>query len=309
MMRMFIMNLSHVHALDLNLLLAFDALVAERHVTRAAKRVGISQSAMSHALARLRAHLDDELFVRSPRGLLPTPRAAALEGPIHAALEALDRALAPPAVFEPRTLARTFVVAATDYAEMVLLPPLLQLLRAVAPHVILRLRPTPAAPERELERGAVDVVLSPPRDLTPRLVAPRLFDERFVCVVREGHPTVKRTLSLERFLALDHLLISVQGTPGGPMDDALAQRGLARRIALYVPHFLTAPMLVATSDLVLTVASRIAQSMAPMVGLRIFPTPIPLPPFAIHQIWHERHQQDPAHAWFRGLIAQVAKGV
>ena len=303
------MNLAPVRTLDLNLLLAFDALVTERHVTRAAQRVGISQSAMSHALARLRAHLGDELFVRSPRGLIATPRAAALEGPIRDALQALDRALAPPGVFEPRTLARTFVVAATDYAEIVLLPPLLERLRAAAPHVILRLRPTPASPETELERGAVDVVLSPSRDLGPRLVAPRLFDERFVCVVREGHPSVKRKLTLQRFLALDHLLISVLGTPGGPMDDALAQKGLARRIALYVPHFLTAPMLVAKSDLVLTVASRLARVMAPMVGLRIFPTPIPIPMFAIHQIWHERHQQDPAHAWFRGLIAQVAKGV
>jgi DNA-binding transcriptional LysR family regulator len=303
------MSMVHVRDLDLNLLLAFNALATERHVTRAAREVGVTQSAMSHSLARLRAHLGDPLFVRSPRGLLPTPRALALEGPIRNALEDLDRAFAPPEVFAPETLRRTFVVAATDYAEIVLLPPLLERLRGVAPHVILRLRATPTLPEGELESGAVDVVLSPARNLTPRLLAPRLFDEQFVCVVREGHPTVKARLTLERFVALDHLLISVQGTPGGPVDDALKREGLSRRVALYVPHFLSAAMLVAKSDLVLTVASRIAKLMAPMLGLRVFPTPVPVRPFAIHQIWHERHQKDPAHAWFRGLVAEVAKEV
>lgn len=309
MMCIAIMQLAHIRSLDLNLLVALDALLAERHVTRAARRVGLTQSAMSHALGRLRAHLGDELFVRSPRGVLPTPRALALEAPLRAALVEMDRALAPEGAIDFAALDRTFVLGAADYAAVMLVPALLARVAAEAPRVNLRVRSAPQDTEGELERGAIDVSLALPIGLGPRLVSRHLFDDEFVCVVREGHPKVKSRLTLERFVELEHVQINVRGTPGGPVDSALAERGLSRRIACYVPHFLAAPLIVAESDLVLTMAARLAHKIAPRSGLRVLPTPLPVPGFAMHAIWHERVAKDPVHAWFRGLVADTARTV
>lgn len=304
---MFDMNTAHVARIDLNLLVAFHALFVERQVTRAAARTGVTQSAMSHALGRLREHLGDELFVRTPRGLLPTPRAEALGPEIERLLGELDTALSPAAAFDAAKLVRTFSIASADYGELVLLPSLFARVAREAPHVSLRLRPASQALDRDLEAGTIDLALGPPVDLSPRLVAPKLFDDQFVCVVRRGHPIVKKRLTLKQFVALDHMQIAVRGAPGGPVDDALAAVGLQRRVALFVPHFLAAPMIVAKSDLVLTLASRVAAALASRFELSVFPTPLAVEGFAIHQIWHEQRQNDPAHAWLRATVADVAK--
>lgn len=304
---MFSMNLAHVERLDLNLLVAFHALFVERQVTRAAARTGVTQSAMSHSLARLREHLGDALFVRTPRGLAPTPRAAALGPEIARALGELDRALAPTAAFDPSALVRTFSIATADYATLVLLPQLYARLAREAPGVALRLRPAAQDLDRELEGGELDLALGPPVGLSPRLVAPKLLDDGFVCVVRRGHPHVAKRLTLQRFVSLQHLQIALRGVPGGPVDDALAARGLRRRVALFVPHFLAAASIVERSDLVLTLAARAASVLAPRFGLRVMPTPLPVKGFSLHQIWHEQSQADPAHAWLRSLVADAAR--
>lgn len=306
---MFDMNQAHVARIDLNLLVAFTAMFDELQVTRAAARTGVTQSAMSHALARLRAHLDDELFIRTPRGLLPTPKAQALAPTVKRLLDELDRALAPTAPFDPATLERTFTIATTDYAEIVLLPPLLEIVRRVAPKVSLRLRPASLRLDQDLEASDLDLAFAPAVELSPRLIAPKLFDDHFVCVVRSGHPGVGRRLTLKRFVGLDHLQISPRGGPGGPVDDALARMRMRRRVALFVPNFLSAPMIVAESDLVLTLAARVAALLAPRFDLSVFPTPLDVPGFSIHQIWHEQRKADAGHAWLRGLVADVAKGV
>lgn len=300
----------HLERLDLNLLVALRALLAERHVTRAAARVGLTQPAMSHALARLRSALGDPLLVRTRAGMTLTARAAELAEPLERTLGELARLLAAPGAFEPARSSRTFHVATTDYVELVLMPAVLARLWREAPNVVVKLRTLDGRGLEELDAGRVDVVLGP---LTAAergsLLAQRVLRERFVCVVRGDHPGVGRRLSLERFLALPHALITPRGESGGIVDTALAKLGARRRIAVEVPHFLVAPFLVEKTDVVLTLAERVARALAPSVRLRVLAPPreLDLPGFDVSLVWHERDRADPAHAWFRGVIASAAR--
>lgn len=302
------MHTVHLPGVDLNLLVAFDALLAERSVTRAARRIGITQPAMSHALARLRSLFDDELLVRTPRGMLPTPRAEALEGPIRGALAAIERAIGATATFEPAEARRSFTIGTSDYGELVTLPPLLSRLSRDAPGIDLRMRPMDEDWPRALEAGELDLAIGPPISTVPASIkAQRLFDERFVCVLRAGHPAAKRPLTLARYVALPHALIAPRGRAGGYVDDALAARGLSRRIALVIPHFLVAPFAVANSDLVVTLAERVARAFAGVLPLSIVAPPLELPGFSFHQFWHERVDRDPAHRWLRACVHEVSR--
>ncbi len=302
------MHTVHLGAVDLNLLVALDALLRESQVTRAANRVGLTQSAMSHALARLRDLFDDELLVRTPRGMVLTERAAALALPVREAVRQVTAVLAPPKPFDPRTLRRTFNIGTADYGAIVLLPPLLAKLRTMAPHLVLRLRPPTFEPEADLERGELDLVIAAhPPALPPRLIGARLWRDRFVCVVRKDHPRVGKRMTLARFIELEHAQIAVRGQPGGPVDDALAKLGVSRTVVLYLAHFLVAPRVIAESDLVLVLAERIAKQFAPHLGLRVLPVPVDVSGFEIWQLWHGRQQADRAHAWLRGVISEVAR--
>ena len=302
----------HLGGVDLNLLVALDALLIERSVTRAASRIGLTQSAMSHALARLRVVLGDELLVRGPAGMVPTTRAEALAGPIRGALEQVARALGP-TTFDPRTARGKVTLGTSDYVELVLLPKVVARLAEEAPGIDLRLVTIGDDVCDALARGALDLFAAPPATYDKRagIVARRIFDDRFVCVVRAGHPLARKKLTLARFTEARHALISPQGKEGGFVDDALARLGLARRVTVAVPHFLIAPHLVASSDLVLTVAERVAAALAEPLGLTILPPPpeLALAGFTIATIWHERSQADPMLQWVRELLASVAKGI
>ena len=295
--------------IDLNLLLALDALLAERHVTRAAARLGLSQSAASHALARLRDLLDDPLLVRGPRGaMLPTPRALVLTPLVERALVEVAAVLRPPEVFDPRTSRRTLRIGAGDYAELVLLPALFARMAEQAPGIDLFVRTVPDDIPAGLAAGDVDLALAPirPQDTSAACYQRLLFDETFVCAVRRGHPATRQRLTLDRFCAMDHLLIAPRGTPGGYVDDALTARGRTRRVALAVPHFLIVPHVIARTDLIVTLASRIAAAFAESHGLATLRPPVDVPGFAIHMIWHERAHGDAAQRWLRDQLAAVA---
>lgn len=293
--------------MDLNLLLALDALVAERSVTLAARRMRLTQPAMSRALGRLREHFGDPLLVRAGRGMVLTPRAEALGPPLRQALLGLEAVVAEQPDFDPRRSRRTFTVATADYGMAVLVPPLLGRLGMEAPAVDLTVLPIPADLGGELESGRIDAVIAPKRPSAPGLVWSRLFAERNVCLVRDGHPRVGRTLSLERFCDLLHVFVSPEGRPVSVVDEALERRGLSRRIALRVGSFLVAPLVVAESDLIATTASRIAARFTGPLALRILAPPIDLPEFTLAIGWHERVRRDPGHAWFRALVASVAR--
>jgi DNA-binding transcriptional LysR family regulator len=307
------MNGAHLSGIDLNLLPALDALLEERNVTRAAARVGVTQSAMSHALARLRVLTGDELLVRAGGAMVTTPRAEALAGPVRRALEEVGRALAPPAAFDARTAKLSVRLGMSDYVEIVLLPRLVALLGREAPRIDLAVHGVGDPAAADLAAGTLDLAIFPPRpeEHAPGVLSRRLFDERFVCVVRKGHPLAGEELTLARYAAADHALISPRGKKGGFLDEALARFGLSRRVAVMVPHFVIAPHLVAASDLVLTLAARVAEILARPLGLAVLPLPpeLRLEGFTLSSLWHARTQDDPAQRWIRDQVAEVGKTV
>jgi DNA-binding transcriptional LysR family regulator len=315
-----------LRGVDLNLLRALDALLTTRHVTRAAAAVGVSQSAMSHSLAKLRALLGDPLLVRG-RGqgserehdgsvrtvsLVPTDRARAIQPRLRDALAELGAILEAP-VFDPATAVRRFRVASADYIEIILLRELHARLSVEAPGVDLRFFDGGTRFVEGLAEGRYDVAVAPlPREHdVAGIQARRLVDESFVCVVRRGHPLTRGKLTAERFARATHALIAPAGGEGSFADTALARLGLSRRVAVSVPHFLAAPHLVAGSDLVLTLAARVAAAFADSFGLALLDLPpeLKMPDFTLSLLWHERRASDPAHAWFRRLFAEVAAAI
>jgi DNA-binding transcriptional LysR family regulator len=305
------MHQVHLRSFDLNLLLALDALLEERSVTRAAERVGITQSAMSHALARLRDLTGDALLVRTPNGMVATSRAEELASPIRRALDGVSIALRPAQTFDPRTAEARIRIGTGDYGEIVLLPSVVERLANEAPRIDLRVVFQGDAPADMLRSGEADLLISPlyTAEAGAGLYTRKLFEERFVCVVRRGHPLADKKLTLARYVAARHTLISPRGKEGSHTDDALARIGLSRRVAVTVPHFLVAPHIVAQSDLILTLPGRVADMLAAPLGLVLLKPPpeLGLEGFTMSAVWHERTHGDPAQRWMRELFAEVAR--
>lgn len=301
----------NLRSLDLNLLLVLDALLAERNVTRAAQRLHLSQPAMSNALARLRRHFDDPLLVRTGNRMAATARGESLAQPLREALQRLQSALADSQPLDPARLARTFCLGASDHVDFVLLPRLLARLRQEAPEVRVSVRRFGGAPPSSLlANGELDLAIGYFDNTPERLHRTELFREAFVCLARRGHPLTKGGLTLKTFTQAAHLLISPQG--GGFtsfMDDLLKARGLSRNVVLSVPHFLSAPYLVANSDLVVTMAERVARAAAQTLPVELFAPPLRVQPFTVAELWHERAHHDPAHQWLRRLITEVSEGI
>jgi DNA-binding transcriptional LysR family regulator len=296
----------NVSSVNLNLLVALVALLEERSVTRAARRAGVTQPAMSNSLAQLRVLLNDPLFVRRAHGLDPTPRALALSEPLQQGLRLLGDVLEPPA-FTPATAERRFIVLASDYVEFVLMPPLLRALAKEAPAVRVEVRPwglheVPPA----LARSEADLMVGFYDALPPHHQSRILFEDEYVCIVRARHPRVNKRLTLERYLELEHVLVSQRSDAPGSVDRALEKQGKRRRVAARVSHFLMVPMLIARTDFIAAINRRVAEAFARPLGLRILEPPLALPRGRIGQVWHEQFKSDPGHVWFRGLIERVA---
>ena len=295
--------------IDLNLLVALDALLQEQSVRRAAERVGLTPSAMSHALARLRDLLGDPILTRAGRRMVPTERALALTGPLHAQLRALEALLAPPAELDPSTLERAFRVMATDHVVTLLQPGVERLLAAEAPAVALFVEPlTPVTMER-LRDGRLDLAIGVFPEAPPEMRTRRLFEDRFVVVLREGHPALEAPLDLGAYLALDHLLVAPRGTPRGLVDRVLEEQDRSRRVARTVPHFLAAVHLLPGTDFALTLSARLAAALGPGLGLALRPVPLSLGSYALHALWHPRRDADPAHEWLRGVWLRAAEAL
>lgn len=296
----------NLRRLDLNLLVIFDALMTERNVTRAARRVALSQPAVSNALSRLRHYLKDELFVRGPDGMLPTPRALELAPQVHSALAALEQALDPLA-FDPATAERSFTIDTNDYMVSAVIPPLMRRLAESAPFIDVRVLPAAGKAFERLDAGDADFALGAFGDIPERFGHALIDDNKFSCMMRAGHPLARGKLDLERFAAVPHLLITPRGDPQGFVDQALAEHGLKRRIALTVNHFTVVPPIIAETDLIVTLPRRIAEPYAARYGLVIRPSPVAIPPSfsQIHLLWHKRLGEHPAHAWFRELLVSI----
>lgn len=293
-------------AIDLNLLVALRALLSERHVTRAARRIGLSQSATSHALSRLRDLLGDPLLVRSGRELELTPRAARILPALERGLSDLHNAIAGEPEFDPRTARRTFAIGTSDYLQALIMGPLLRELATRAPGIDLSVVVFPNVREL-LESGAIDLALSVPLPELRSMHHEALFEENFLCMVRRDHPQIKKAPSLDRYLAQRHVMVSPSGTPGSFVDTLLSQRGLERRVALRVTNFLIVPVVVCETDFINTMPARLARQLARLYPLRLLPPPIELPSFEYGMYWHPRLDQDPAQRWLREFAARVSK--
>lgn len=286
---------------DLNLLLVLRALVDGGSVRAAARRVGLSPSAASHALARLRELVGDPLFERVGNRMVPTPRAAALAGPVSRALDALSHAFAPPP-FDPAAAEGSVRIAAVDLAQVLVLPALLARVTALAPGVQVVVVHLPHDPPRSLAQGDVDLVLGGPMttDAFPRAV---VWTEPFVCVVRAGHPCLAEPWTPEAYAALPHVLVQPRGNVRGHVDRALAAVGLARRVACVTPGLDLAARVVARSELVLTTTRRGAAVAAERYGLHLRPPPLPVDPYSLTATW--RPGEEPLHRWVRDLLREV----
>lgn len=293
-----------IRTLDLNLLKTLDALLDERNVTRAARRLALTQPAVSGMLTRLRESFGDPLFVRTQRGIVPTERALALAGPIKQVLSEIE-GLIRPVAFTPATADKVITIAATDYALQAVIVPFLSVLRREAPGIRVAVVPIlDTMLHAQLERGEVDLALvtleSTPADLHAR----RLFDERYVCVLRANHPDAARgRLTLDRFCALDHALVSYAGGSfHGVTDEALARHRRARHVVLSVTSFLVLPEILRESDLIAVVPSRLVQHAE---GLARIEPPLDIPGFTKYAAWHERSHHDAGHRWVRERLASI----
>ncbi len=297
--------------IDLNLLKVFDAILQTSSVTIAASNLGLTQSAVSNALSRLRDALGDPLFVRTSEGMVPTPRASEIAVPIRQGLATIRQTLENYAGFDPATAERTFRLFMTDVGQMVLLPSLIDQIRAAAPGVDIQTAQVPPFRLREaaMESGDVDIAVGYFLDFEGPFHCQRLFSQSFVCVVRSDHPRIQGGMDIDEFLRADHLVYLPSGGGHGYQENLVErfflEHGIQRRVAIRVAHFLGIWKILEHSDLVLTIPCRLAHVCAGMIGAQVLDPPVELPSFDVTQYWHERFHHDPANRWLRQQIATL----
>jgi DNA-binding transcriptional LysR family regulator len=295
---------------DLNLLVAFDALMAERSVTAAARRLGIGQPAMSNALARLRVLFGDPLLTRTPSGMQPTGRALELATPVARIIGELREEVLSGRAFQPETDARLFRIGVSDQVEVALMPGVLRAVRAAAPGVRLVTRAVEAGRGAELlATGAIDVVLGYLPDAPGDIEAVTLYRESFVCLFDAAACGMEPPLSLDAYAGLPHVLVSLRGEPFGHFDEALRAARRSRAVIYTTQHFLAAPFLLRGIRAVAALPRRLAENCADAAGLATCPVPLPSDGYAVGMAWHQRTAADPAQRWLRGLVAEVGRGL
>ena len=293
-----------IKSVDLNLLLVFDALMRERSVSRGGEALGLSQPAASYALAKLRRMFDDPLFIRTPRGISPTPRAEMLSMPVRDVLEQINTQIMPAISFSPQFGVRTFTLCMSDISEMFFLPPLVRKLRETAPGcaIVALSRPLSQAQEA-LESGEADIALGYFPDFPTGFFQQRLFGEELVCVVRSKHPLKGARISLDQFAAASHLTIRTSGRQGQVYEKVEALISRKCRVAVSISHRLAIASIVQESDLVSVVPLSFAKVIVQSGKLRVMKLPREFGRFDIMQHWHRRAHRDPANAWLRGVIS------
>ena len=297
------MNLRDI---DLNLLVVFNQLLVERRVSKVAEKLGLTQPAVSNALARLRKLLGDELFLRTPRGMQPTPFADELAEPVAYALGLIHGALNQRSSFEPATSQRSFTIGMTDIGEIYFLPKLMDELARLAPGVsVSTVRNAAVNLKDEMEAGHVDLALGLLPQLKGGFFQRRLFRQRYVCLFRKGHRLDKRKISLAEFSAADHVVVVSAGTGHGKVDELLERNGVQRRVRLTVPHFVAVGHILRATDMIATVPEAFAQQVAGAFELVSVAHPAGLPDIAINMFWHAKFHKDPANQWLRGLIFEM----
>lgn len=301
---------ANLSRLDLNLLVAFDALLTERSVTRAAARIGLGQSAMSYNLARLRTLFGDELLTRGSEGMRPTPRALALADPVRVTLAQIQAAVLQREAFDPSTADRAFRVGLADSIEVAVIPGLLARLRKVAPSVSLRLRSiNRISVLEELDAGKLDLGIGVFDQGQMHHKCRLLYTDNFLCLFNPEQVNFDAPISLDDYLSVPHVLTSLTEDDHGAVDDALAKLRLKRTIALTTPGFLAVPFVVRRAPVITTMPSRLARYFAETFDLDTSPPPIELPTLSISLLWHASFDHDPGHVWLRQTVAGLASEV
>jgi DNA-binding transcriptional LysR family regulator len=291
--------------LDLNLLLVFHEVFRERQISSAARRLKVTQSAVSNALARLRRSVGDELFVRTTEGMQPTPYAERMSEQVAAALAQLEQALRPEQSFDPATSRRRFTIAMTDVGEMYFMPRLVEACARVAPQVdIASVRAGLVDLRTEMEAGRVDLAIGAFDDAPAVLYQRRLFRQAYASLFRRGHPLAEEAFTLKRLAGLRHLVVTSMESPYDAINAALAQAGIDLAASFSVPHFAAVPYIVSTTDLVATVPQKLAERAAGPFQLEAVESPLRLPALQTNMFWHRRYNQDEGNRWLRGLVAE-----
>jgi DNA-binding transcriptional LysR family regulator len=292
--------------IDLNRLVLLQQLMVERRVSKVADKLGLTQPAVSNSLAKLRRLFGDELFLRTPSGMVPTPFAEQLVEPIGHALALIHGGLNQQARFEPQSVVRAVTIAMTDIGEIVFLPALLERLRREAPGVtVSTVRTTVQNLRDDMQSGTVDLAIGPLPQLKAGFFQRRLFDQRYVCLLRRGHPLDRKRFTLADFRSAEHLVIVSAGTGHGKVDELLRRAGIERNVRLTVPHFVSVGHILRGSDMVATVTERLADSLAGPFQLVRRPHPVELPKVAINVFWHAKVHRSPAHQWLRGIVFEL----
>jgi DNA-binding transcriptional LysR family regulator len=296
-----------VQDIDLNLLTVLDSLLRERNLSHAAKVLRVSQPTISTSLGKLRELFHDELFVRTGTGMQPTPRALELKEPIRRVLESIRGDVLGAGQFDPAQETRSYTITTSDIGETLLLPRLIAALAREAPHVDIRsVVVGPQYVEEALESGDIDLAVGYFPDLTrPSTMQQVLFTHGFACLVRRDHPLIADKLTIETFLAAHHVVVSAEGRSQELFEDELLKRGLERRCALRIPHFLSAPFVVANTDLIVTVPRAVAVFVSGLTNLQVLDPPFDAPSFTVKQFWHRRFQNDQRNVWLRNLMASL----
>ena len=294
------MKTIHLKNIDLNLLLIFDCIYQEQSITRAGERMGRTQSAISHALDRLRNLFDDPLFVRTSNKMRPTPRAQQLAGPIQMALKNIQDVLILPDRFSPAKLERSFTISMSDYCETVILPPLMRLLSLQAPLVKLEiLAPATSDSQYGLDSGAFDLIIGN-KDVNTGIFQQKLFEDEFVCMVSSDHQEIKNELTLEMYQATSHIIFAPSGKKDR-LEKSLRKQGVKRNVVLQVPHILVIPQILRDTPYLVTLPRKLAEALD-ITFLRTLQQPLALPKMPVMQYWHEAMNIDPAHNWLRKMI-------
>lgn len=293
---------------DVRLLQVFDEIYKTRSVTRAAANLGLGQPAVSIALARLREHFDDPLFVRIANGMEPTPMARELAHAVRQALDALSQVFGHRIDFDPASSERTFCISMTDISQLVLLPRLWAHLRRTSPGVHIDVVPLSADTPRMLESGEADLALGFMPQLEAGFYQQSLFRQRYVCVASTDHPRIRDTLTLAQYQAEEHAVVTSSGTGHLILDREILRLGIARKVALRVPNYLGIAFVIEQTDMLVTIPERLAQVLEGRGRFRVFPVPFELPDYAVKQHWHERYHQDPGNRWLRRVISELLSG-
>lgn len=298
-----------LHLFDLNLLVALDALLAERNVTRAGNRLNLSQSAMSGALARLRHHFRDDLLVQAGRQMMLTPVAEGLVEPVRDILLRVRGTLGSKPRFEPATAKRHLSIAVSDYVTEILMADALRQARREAPDITFELRPVGRRATQDLESGELDFLISPEGYVLSSQPTEVLFEDTFTCAVWAHHPSVGTSLTLEEYLSLGHVVVNVAGAePPSNYDEQFFRRSNhRRRVEVSVPTFSLAPRLVVGTERATTITTRLAAKYAEFLPLKLLALPVPMPPMVEVLQWHKVHEYDPAHHWFRRVLKDAVR--